>query len=334
MTTKTKVSVFVIAILALFATILGGILFFQKQQSGSVDTTDVSSAPEIGMPEGDSEGDFYTSDGVRIHYWYYNRGTSIVTIFLHGGPGGSTSDLRNTGQATAYADTFGSLLAFDQRGGGQSEKNADLAPTITYPRFIQDINELRSALIPGHEVVIFGRSFGGPLAARYADSHPEGVRGYILAAPGPFVANKEILDEQRAALLSTISADEMTRIAARDREIVLRLAKERGTLEHETSLILPGEDSDLDVGSAFSTYGGYFTEDEYHRLSALTDVPTLIEYGAYDTQVPPLSIEAMKPYLPQATFLELAGGHGAAYTHEEEFFAGVQKLFDSIKNNL
>ena len=286
------------------------------------------------MPDGDSEGDFYTSDGTRIHYWYYNRGTPIVTIFLHGGPGGSTSDFRNTGQATAYANAFGSLLAFDQRGGGQSEKSADLASTITYPRFIQDINELRSALIPGHEVIIFGRSFGGPLAARYADSHPEGVRGYILAAPGPFAATKEIIGEQRVALVSSISPEEMNRVAASEKSIVLRLAEERGTLEHETNLILPGEDGDLDVGNAFSMYGGYFTEDEYHRLSAFANVPTLIEYGSYDTQVPPLSVEAMKPYLPNATFLELAGGHGAAYTHEEEFFAGVQKLFDSIKNNL
>ena len=66
------------------------------------------------------EGDIMTSDGVRLHYWFYNRGTETVTIFLHGGPGRETYDFRDTYMPDGYADRFGSLLVFDQRGGGRS----------------------------------------------------------------------------------------------------------------------------------------------------------------------------------------------------------------------
>ena len=319
-----KISLFLLSGLILLTILAGNYLFYKTQIK-------ISSMPtEATRLLGDSEGDFYTSDNARIHYWYYNRGSQIVTVFLHGGPGGSTSDLRVIGQAKSYADTFGSLLVFDQRGGGQSEKSADLAESLTYPRMIEDINELRAYVIPGQDIVIFGRSFGGPLAARYANSNPAGVLGYILVSPGPFAANGDILESQRLALTLSVGEDEINRIVLEDRAVILQLAAVRGVRDPESIPIPAGEDDGLDFGMAFAKYGGYFTQDEYPALAALNNVPTLIVYGSYDTQVPPLSVEAMKPYLPNATFLELPGGHGAAYAHEKEFFTAIQTLFDKI----
>lgn len=278
----------------------------------------------------DAEGDFYTSDNVRIHYWYYNRDTSIVTIFLHGGPGSSSSDVRKTGQAERYADTFGSMLVFDQRGGGESERSAEvLTGKISLNRFVKDIDELRAAVIPEHDVVIFGRSFGGLLAARYANSNPQNVRGYILAAPGQFSSNNDLLEKQRDALVLSVGEEKMQEVAAQDRAVILQLHQEMGDpekrLDEETDM---GSEDDIDVGSALIASGDYYAHEEFSLLPAFNNVPTLVAYGSYDTQVPPLAIEAMKPYMPEASFVELPGGHGAAYTHEAEFFQTVKAWWD------
>jgi pimeloyl-ACP methyl ester carboxylesterase len=326
-----SVAVFTVMAIAIFFSLL----LFLKNEGDILNTQEnfshISQQQSSEAP-GDIEGDFYTSDNVRIHYWYYNRGTSFVTIFLHGGPGSSSSDVRKTGQAERYADHFGSLLVFDQRGGGASERGTTvLNGKMSLDRFVQDINELRSAVIPDRDVIIFGRSFGGLLAARYANSNPKNVRGYILAAPGQFSSDNNLLQNQRDALVAGVGEEKMREVAAADRSAILQLHEKMGDVVESLDEEQDTHEDDIDVGSALVASGDYYSHEEFSLLPILNTIPTLVAFGSYDTQVPPLAIEAMKPYMPNASFVELPGGHGAAYTHEVEFFKAVQAFFDSIK---
>ncbi len=280
------------------------------------------------------EGDVIVSDGVRLHYWYYNRGSSTVTIFLHGGPGGSTADFRGSGQALAYANQFGSLLTFDQRGGGQSDRSANLASTITIARFAQDINDLRSALIPNKKVILFGRSWGGVLAVLYANTHPVDVSGYILVSPGTFEGDSATLEAERRLVTTAYGSDYVARFCQQEEETVRNLA-----LEHSTAAELLAEkgtagENDVDVGTAFNTNEQLFTKDLYASLVDLATVPTLVVYGQLDTQVPPAAVEAMKKYLPSASFIELSGCHGVVYAKQTEFFAAVKTFLSTTTSGL
>lgn len=328
---------FAISTIVFSVLLIGGLFLLNKRQSPLLEIINGSSLTDANQKaqlSENTEGDFITSDGIRIHYWYFNRGTDVVTIFLHGGPGGSTSDIRQFGQAERYADKFGSLLAFDQRGGGESERDATvLGESVTIDRFIQDINELREKVIPDHKVVVFGRSFGGLLGVRYAASHPEGVLGYLLVVPGQFSSDNVLLEKQRADLVTSVGGqEEMNRISQQEKDIALNIRKQQGSPD-TAQLDNTNHDNDISVGDALRANSDYYQHEEYSLLPNLTNIPTVVVYGAYDMEVPPLAIEAMKPYLPDATFVELPGGHGSAYTYEKEFFEGVQKLFDQVKDN-
>lgn len=323
-----KPSLFIILV-ALSCISIGGLLFIHtsKLPVQSLNTAEVSRIGEIG---GMVEGDLFADDGVRIHYWFYNRGTETTTIFLHGGPGHGTGDFREI-QANDYADTFGSLLVFDQRGGGFSETNPIIADSLTIDRFIKDINELRDFLIPGKPVIIFGRSFGGVLATFYGASHPENVKAFVLVAPGPFDFPDS--PQQRQALLDDVGQEKLTWASKNDSILIKKrvpaptedMPQETGPeSEEEAALMAPI----LDVGSTFQNNEPlFYTTTHYDLLPEIGDIPMLVVFGKYDQIVPPASIEAMKPFVRNGTFETLEGNHLAAYAYQKEFFDYLNFFF-------
>lgn len=330
--TQKKIIFFVASVLLVVG---GGVLYsyFSKQDTVINQTETSVHAPES-LPGDDVEveGDMITDDNVRIHYWFYNRGTDTVTVFLHGGPGRGSHDFRDTYMPDGYADRFGSLLVFDQRGGGQSdtyETNPNVKPSsITFARFIQDINELRDYVIPGHPVVIWGRSFGGLLAAAYANSHPDNVKAYVLFSPGTF--DQRVVEEgaeQINALNNGISniADFVTTKASNAEKRLLQKEALRRP-KHDAGL----PDSTIAAGDAMNDNEHILTESHYGLLASMEDIPVFIQYGSYDTLVPPLAIEAMKPYLHNATYFEIpAEDHFAAYAHPDEVFDQIEAFFQA-----
>ncbi len=288
---------------------------------------------DIGVIGYDGEGDMTASDGARIHYWFYNRGSKLVTVFFHGGPGHGSEDFR-VWQAEAHADEIGSILVFDQRGSGESEMRKEFENTITFDRYIQDIDELRNYVIPNNEVVIFGRSFGGLLAMNYANSQPIGVKGYMIVAPEPMnMYGDEDLDE---AFTKKYTEKYLWDQFVADSNLIYKRVNDSGYVEpvvkeltHEEIRI--EEETQLDFNKAIEQNMPELKDDNYHLVAALADVPTLVVFGSYDFMVPPFVIEKMKPYLPHATFLELEGSHFVAYALQDEFFAGVKTFFESLK---
>ncbi|MCY3560422.1 MAG: alpha/beta fold hydrolase [bacterium] len=113
-----------------------------------------------------------SADG--IHYETCGEGTPVLV--MHGGLGLDHQYLR-----PALDDLAGGaeLVFYDHRGNGQSAPVEDWGP-ITLESLADDADALRSAL--GLEgIVVYGHSFGGFVAIRYALRHQRHLSGLILA---------------------------------------------------------------------------------------------------------------------------------------------------------
>jgi len=105
------------------------------------------------------------------------RADTVPVIVLHGGPGDSSLSFKD-GLAFLSADRR--VLFFDQRGCGRSEVKGPGAD-LTIEALVSDIEVLRRDVLKAEKVIVFGHSFGGALAQRYAIAHPDRVEKLILA---------------------------------------------------------------------------------------------------------------------------------------------------------
>lgn len=124
-------------------------------------------------------------NGSRFHTQVLGDPADPVVVFLHGGPGGDYRDMlrlaeRNDGYALSD-DHF--LVFWDQRGSGLSARVGK--GTLTIEQFVADLDALVGRHAAGRRVFLVGVSWGGMLATRYIDEHPEKVAGAVLIEPGP-----------------------------------------------------------------------------------------------------------------------------------------------------
>lgn len=98
-----------------------------------------------------------------------------TVIFLHGGPGGNTSQAN-----TIYfnPDIYRVIL-FDQRGAGRSTPSAEIQDNTTQ-HLIEDIESLRIHFEVAKWHLVFGGSWGSALALLYTEAHPKMVGSLIL----------------------------------------------------------------------------------------------------------------------------------------------------------
>ena len=104
-----------------------------------------------------------------------------VIIAIHGGPGMTSHYMLNLESLTGegYA-----VVTYDQRGVGRSSSPAADASSYTLEKYVEDLDAIRESL--GVESVhLFGHSWGGIVALRYASLYPEKVRSIVLMGSGP-----------------------------------------------------------------------------------------------------------------------------------------------------
>jgi len=101
-------------------------------------------------------------------------------IFLHGGPG---FDIHDGGLELDPLGKDYRIIAFDQRGGGNSQEVKDTA-LFTPKHLVADIKALKNHF--GLDTfTLMGQSWGSGLAMLYADAHPQDIDRMILMAPMP-----------------------------------------------------------------------------------------------------------------------------------------------------
>lgn len=98
-----------------------------------------------------------------------------IVVFLHGGPGGSTSR-----SSTIYFNpNIYRVILFDQRGAGQSTPSAEIRENSAQ-NLIDDIETLRIHLKITKWHLVFGGSWGSTLALLYAQAYPQMVGSLVL----------------------------------------------------------------------------------------------------------------------------------------------------------
>ena len=159
-----------IAILVLAYAALNAFVYF-KQASilyyPQLPGRDISATPEnIGLQFDEIE--FYTSDNIKLHGWFIpHKNPRGTLLFFHGNAGNISHRLDSI---NIFHQLNLNVFIFDYRGFGQSEGRTteqgtyrDAEAAWNYLTEVKDINE--------KQIIIFGRSLGGSIAAWLASQH-------------------------------------------------------------------------------------------------------------------------------------------------------------------
>ncbi len=122
----------------------------------------------------------FESDGVGIAYSEEGEGEPILLI--HGFASNVAANWRNTGWLTTLTSAGRRVIAFDNRGHGQSEKLYDPS-RYGAPSMAEDARRLLDHLGIARADVM-GYSMGARIATFLLLQHPERVRSAILAGVG------------------------------------------------------------------------------------------------------------------------------------------------------
>jgi len=104
----------------------------------------------------------------------------IKVLILHGGPG-------STHEAYEAFDSFlpaGGVeyYYYDQLGSAYSDQPADMAPLLTIDRFVDEVEQVRTALgLDRDNFYLYGHSWGGILAIEYALKHQQHLKGMVVS---------------------------------------------------------------------------------------------------------------------------------------------------------
>ncbi len=118
------------------------------------------------------------------HQWFGSNDAEKTLVFLHGGPGYNSANFEFD-MAPRLAKNGHQVLVYDQRGCGRSE-----GFTGEYT-FDEAVNDLLGLLKERgvKKAYLLGHSFGGAIAVKFSEAHPEMVSAIVLiSAPMDFPA--------------------------------------------------------------------------------------------------------------------------------------------------
>ncbi|MCW8884837.1 MAG: prolyl aminopeptidase [Motiliproteus sp.] len=284
-----------------------------------------------------AHGRLGVSDGHEIYFEQSGNAQGIPVLFVHGGPGGGTSDFnRRFFDPEKYR-----IVLFDQRGCGRSKPHAMLEGNHT-GALIDDIEALRQHLNID-QWLLFGGSWGSTLSLLYAQSHSQNISGMILR--GIFLCRKqdvswfyqqgasEVFPDFWENFIAPIPKDErhdLVRayydILTSDNDIArMAAAKSWSTWEARCSTLEPstglvGHFNDPHVALALSRIEAhYFINSAFIEENQIVDnadsishIPTTIIHGRYDMVCPVSQAYALYQALPGAELhIVRDAGHSA-----------------------
>lgn len=259
-------------------------------------------------------------NGLRL---YYERAGSGPRLLFISGTGGDLRVKPNV-FASPLAKEF-DLLAYDQRGLGQSDK-----PDRRYA--MADYGDDAAALMDAlgwRDAMVVGVSFGGMVAQELVLRHPERVTRLVLActSPGggggssfPFHAIEHLTGEDRARHLIPVSDTRRNAAWAEAHP------EEYRQLVEMTSAAPFADEPGRAVG-AHRQLEARADHDTWNRLDQIR-CPTLIAAGRYDGIALPSVQEKMAARISGSRLRWFEGGHlfmvqdKAAYPAMIEFLKG------------
>lgn len=289
-----------------------------------------------------------TASQVRNHQTCFvtrELGLIPTVVFLHGGPGGSTSP-KNT---VFFNPAVYRVVLFDQRGCGQSLPLGEIRENSAH-HLVADIEVLRRH-VGVQRWHVFGASWGTTLALLYAQTHPEAVVSLILRGISFFEAQEkidfnaafqrtwcfrpELYDELVGPLTEEerrdVAGSYAQRFSCGDRAVELAAMKAYDRWAGAMSRLIPNED-DRDAAmteaeekrmvAAVRIEWHYHAHDlwlkdmrylEPEKREKIRDIPCGIVNGRYDLICPPFAAWRLHQALPRSKlFIIPDAGHSAS----------------------
>lgn len=304
-----------------------------------IDLTQVTIMAELfPVPKLIDSGQLKVSDIHTIHWETAGNPKGKPVIFVHGGPGGGTSEdtLRFFDPEKYY------IVQFDQRGCGQSTPHACVEENTTWD-LIADMERIREHLNI-EQWQVFGGSWGSTLSLAYAQSHPQRVTELVLRGIFLF-REKEMLwfyqegcsrifpdawqpfyehipEDERHDLMTAYQK----RLFSDDKAVQLAAAERWSVWEGSTCHLYPDlqhieDTAEPEFALAFARLENHyfmnkgFFEHENQLLDncdIIADIPTIIVQGRYDVICPMLSAYELNQRLNNSELVIVPdAGHSA-----------------------
>jgi 3-oxoadipate enol-lactonase len=238
-----------------------------------------------------------------MHYRREGRGQRLLFISGTGG------DLRTTpGVFDSPLGRDFDLLAYDQRGLGQTDKPAGPYSMADYA---DDAAGLLEAL-GWDSALVMGVSFGGMVAQEFALRHPKNVKRLVLACTSAGGAGGASYPLQELAALPfeerfvrQLSISDMRQTAEWQRANPAAVERMLGWAR--AAMALGADDPEHARGAALQlrARAGH---DTWERLARL-DMPVLLCAGRFDGIAPLANMRAMAERIPAADLRVYDGGH-------------------------
>ena len=243
---------------------------------------------------------FITANSLSLYYERAGAGDPLLFISGTGGDLRNKPNMFDRGLPQAF-----DLIAYDQRGLGQSEKPDR---PYTMADYADDAARLLDALnIPRARVI--GMSFGGMVAQELVLRHPEKVERLVLGCTSPGGAGgssfkfHEIEDLKGEARTRHLMAINDTRRdaawqAANADQVAAIIEQSNPKFEDEPSRAM-GAHRQLEARRH---------HDTWERLPQIK-IPVLVAGGKYDGIAPPEIVELLAKRIPGAELQWFEGGH-------------------------
>jgi pimeloyl-ACP methyl ester carboxylesterase len=251
------------------------------------------------------------SDGVT-HYELSGPSEGPLVVLVHGG---TIPFYAWDAQMPALREAGFRVLRYDHFGRGYSDR-----PRVDYDRALyqKQLGDLLAALDIEGPVNLVGVSFGGAIAATFAEAHPERMAKLVLIAPVVDYAEGKalfglakvpILSEWYARVFSvraTVArANGFFQESGADPSYAKRFDEQTRFKGYEQALL------SMSRTNALASY-----RDTY---AALGDQSTLLVWGSKDSEIPRDHMEFVRKTLGSVSLIEIEGaGHGVTIQRQEE----------------
>jgi len=236
-----------------------------------------------------------------VNLFYELAGAGMPLVLIHGLQGDSTT----FGQLPQMLARHFTVLTFDQRGSGLSEKPAGPLSTD----LLADDTAALIRHLDLQPVAVFGTSMGGQVAQAVAVRHPALVQRLILGcttAGGPHAVPVSQDAFDFAYTMEPLGAEERARRLA---DVAFSPAWLAGHPEVVDGLIQARRDRPLDLAALSRRLEAFLAHDTFDALPEV-QVPTLVITGAPDALIPEANSRLLAERLPEASLTVLRpAGH-------------------------
>ncbi len=257
------------------------------------------------------------ANGIEINYETKGQGPPLTMIM------GMSCSLRQWAwMADILSDTF-QVITFDNRGAGKSSKpDIDYSTEMLAEDTFCLLKEL--GIKKSH---IFGISFGGMIAQRFALMFPDATDHLVLGATMPsfsrFPPSPETLESFQSSSLVA---------GAESVQIVMELFYTKNFLQNspETAaevkdiMIREKEEQGMDI--LYRQLGAAAEHDTLDNVNKIT-APTLVICGTGDLISPIANSRFMADQIPDSTLIELKDGYHAFWIERADEASGIIKDF-------